>query len=96
MANNPLSQIPISYHIPKGELIDLLKQAIEEVLNNRETPKQETKDTEQPITQKELCTFLNVTEQTIIRYKKNKKIPFYQIGSSVRFNLSAVLKALGK
>ena len=49
---------------------------------------------EQPVNTKELCAFLGVTEPTIIRWRKKGKIPFLQIGSSIRFNLSAVVSAL--
>lgn len=49
-----------------------------------------------PINTKELCAFLGITEPTVIRWRKKKKIPFFQIGSAVRFNLSEVLKSLGK
>lgn len=47
-----------------------------------------------PITQKELCNYLDVSVQTIIRWKNKKKIPFMNIGSSVRFDLQKVLDAL--
>jgi excisionase family DNA binding protein len=51
---------------------------------------------EKPITTKELCSFLNVSEPTIIRWKKKGKIPFLQIGGSVRFCKASVIKALEK
>lgn len=46
------------------------------------------------INTKELCKILNVTEPTIIRWRRKGKIPFMQIGSAVRFNLNDVLKSL--
>jgi excisionase family DNA binding protein len=49
---------------------------------------------EQPVTTKQLCEFLGVTEPTIIRWRNKGKIPFMRIGSSIRFNLSAVVSAL--
>jgi excisionase family DNA binding protein len=49
---------------------------------------------EQPVTVKELCSFLGVTEPTIIRWRKKGKIPFMQVGSRVLFQKSVVLKAL--
>ena len=51
---------------------------------------------ERPITVKELCSFLGVTEATIIRWRKKGKIPFMQVGSRVLFQKSVVLKALEK
>lgn len=43
---------------------------------------------------KELCIRLNITEPTVIRWRKKGKIPFLQIGSAVRFNYSNVISAL--
>ncbi len=43
-----------------------------------------------------LCQRLNVSEPTIIRMRKKKKIPFMLIGSSVRYNYPDVVKALSK
>ena len=48
------------------------------------------------INQKELAKKLGVSEQTIIRWKAKKKIPFKQVGTAPRFNLSEVLKAIEK
>jgi excisionase family DNA binding protein len=49
-----------------------------------------------PVTQKELCGHLGVTPQTLIRWKKRKKIPFIKVGRTVRYNLGDVLAALEK
>ena len=43
---------------------------------------------------KELCIRLNITEPTVIRWRKKGKIPFLQIGSAIRFNYYNVLGAL--
>lgn len=51
---------------------------------------------DRPITTKELCAHLGVTEPTIIRWKKKGKIPYFRIGSAIRFNLKEVLKSLQK
>ncbi len=52
---------------------------------------------EKPITTKELCEYLGVSEPTIIRMKKKKLIPFFTVGgTSVRYNLTDVIKALEK
>jgi excisionase family DNA binding protein len=51
---------------------------------------------EKPITTKELCEYLNITEPTVIRWKKKGKIPYFRIGSAIRYNLKDVLKSLEK
>ena len=85
-----LSQIPIS------ELFNLIKQAVKDELDTRDISKASTRNNEKPITQKELCAYLGVTQQTVIRWKKKKKIPFFTIGTAIRFDLQDVLKSLGK
>lgn len=44
--------------------------------------------------QKELCTFLNLSEPTIIRWRQKGKIPFMKIGSAIRYDLNKVIAAL--
>ncbi len=51
-------------------------------------------EAEQPVSQAEICRFLNVTEPTIIRWRKKKLVPFLQIGSRVLFQKSKVIAAL--
>lgn len=46
------------------------------------------------VTTKELCEYLRVNETTIIRWKQKGKIPYFNIGTAVRFNLNLVLAAL--
>lgn len=46
--------------------------------------------------QTEMCLFLDITEPTIIRWRKKGVIPFMQIGSAIRYDVNAVLKALEK
>ncbi|WP_158991676.1 helix-turn-helix domain-containing protein [Mucilaginibacter sp. L196] len=58
------------------------------------TPITQDSQNEQPITVKELCQFLGITEPTIIRWRKKGKIPFMQIGSRILFQKSKVIAAL--
>lgn len=88
MENLILSQIPLS------ELISQVKQAVREEMAANAALYPAASTNERPITQKELCAYLGVTAQTIIRWKKRKRIPFFNIGSAVRFNLIDVKKAL--
>ncbi len=41
-----------------------------------------------------LCNRLNITKPTAIRYRKKGAIPFLRIGSSIRYDWNAVVKAL--
>jgi hypothetical protein len=47
-----------------------------------------------PVTTKELCAFLGITEPTAIRWRKKKAIPYYTIGSAVRYDLPKVIASL--
>jgi excisionase family DNA binding protein len=42
----------------------------------------------------ELCRRLDLSEPTVIKWRKKKKIPFFTIGSSVRYNWPAVVQSL--
>lgn len=41
-----------------------------------------------------LCKRLDISEPTIIRMRKQKKIPWLQIGTAIRYDFHAVVKAL--
>ncbi len=76
------------------EVRELFRQELERYFSSNELKQSSNVQTEQPITTKELCEFLGITEPTVIRWRKKGKIPFMQIGSSIRFDLTAVLAAL--
>ena len=46
------------------------------------------------MTGEELCKKLDVTIQTLIRWRHKSKIPYLQIGSSIRYDLYKVLEAI--
>jgi len=46
------------------------------------------------INRKELCSRLDITEPTAIRWEKKKKIPCFRIGSNIRYNWQTVLATL--
>lgn len=49
---------------------------------------------EKPVSTKEICDFLSITEPTLIRWRNKGKIPFIKIGSNIRYNKAEVIKAL--
>jgi excisionase family DNA binding protein len=77
------------------EVIAAVKQAVREEITALQ-PAAEQIDTSVPLKQKELAKELGVTPQTIIRWDKKGKIPSYKMGSSPRYSLSKVKKALEK
>ncbi|HMK18126.1 MAG TPA: helix-turn-helix domain-containing protein [Chitinophagaceae bacterium] len=46
------------------------------------------------INSKELCKRLDLSEPTLIAWRKKKAIPFIRIGSSIRYNWPKVVEAL--
>jgi excisionase family DNA binding protein len=77
------------------ELKEMIKQAVVEALATMPQPQNKPAEIP-PITTKELCKFLNITTPTVIRWRKKGKIPFINIGSAIRFNLTDVMSALEK
>ena len=73
-----------------------LRQLIRDELTNLPTNKETSKITQQPLTTKQLCEFLGITEPTVIRWRKKGKIPFMQIGSALRYDKEAVIKAISE
>ena len=83
-------------NLPFGEITERLSR-IENLLNSETvTLGPNSGVIEKPITTAELCEFLGITEPTVIRLRKRGKIPFLQIGGSIRYNKSNVVQALEK
>jgi len=47
-----------------------------------------------PINSEQLCSHLNISMPTCIRWRKKGRIPFLKIGASIRYNLPEVINAL--
>jgi excisionase family DNA binding protein len=78
--------------LPIEELQVLITDCIARCLKDNASP---SNNDEQPITTKELCNFLGITEPTILRWRKKGKIPFLQVGSRILYQKAAVIAALG-
>jgi excisionase family DNA binding protein len=81
--------------IPLSDLLNQVKQAVREELNGS-NPSVPVVNNGRPLTTKQLCKYLEITEPTVLRWRKKGKIPYMTIGSSIRFNLKDVLKSLEK
>lgn len=73
---------------------DELRQLIRDELAIGAPQKEAAKPVLPPITTKQLCEFLGLTEPTIIRWRQKGKIPFMQIGSAIRYDKNKVIEAL--
>jgi hypothetical protein len=70
----------------------LMLEAVEFAVNN--IPQKEPTKEAQIITGEDLSKKLGVTIQTLIRWRQKGKIPFLQIGNSIRYDLYKVLDSL--
>lgn len=73
---------------------DEVRQLIRDELSVTTPTPEQHKQASKPINQRELCTFLGLTEPTVIRWRKKGKIPFMQIGSAIRYDVNTVIEAL--
>ena len=78
--------------LPIEELQVLITDCIARCLKENTGP---SNSDETPITTKELCAFLGITEPTVIRWRKKGKIPYLQVGSRILYQKAAVITALG-
>jgi excisionase family DNA binding protein len=78
------------------ERMTRIESLLWELKNNFEIKDSDNLSKNRPVTTKQLCEYLDVTEPTILRWRKKGKIPFFTIGNAVRFHLSEVLTALEK
>ena len=83
-----------TFQFPIEELVQRFREAIKEEIAASGTSALNTTKTEPPINTKQLCEFLDITEPTCIRWRKKGKIPFFQIGSAIRYDKSEVIEAL--
>lgn len=83
-----------TFQFPIEELVQRFREVVkEEIAANGSLA---SNNDEPPITTKELCKFLSITEPTAIRWRKKGKIPFFEIGSAIRYNKNEVMDALRK
>jgi excisionase family DNA binding protein len=47
-----------------------------------------------PLTAKELCAFLGISQSSLIRWRKKSLIPSLRVGGSIRYDREAVVKAI--
>jgi excisionase family DNA binding protein len=78
------------------EVRELFRKELEFFFETNNQITANTVNTQPPITTKQLCQFLGITEPTVIRWRKKGKIPYIQIGSALRYDKEAVLLALSE
>ena len=78
------------------EIKELFRQELQAFFEKSSFTEHSIAGSEQPVNTKDLCYFLNITEPTLIRWRKKGKIPFMKIGSRILYQKSEVLDALNE
>ena len=78
--------------VPFEDLIEAMRKVVKEEL--AATPKTIGERMEECITGKELCSFLGISEPTLIRWRSKGKIPFIKMGGVLRYDKNKVALAL--
>src|SRR5690606_11936464 len=76
------------------EVKELFRSELISFFGDQKSSPVDAKQISKPITQKELCDYLSITEPTVIRWRNKGKIPFMKIGSAIRYDINAVTAAL--
>ena len=79
--------------IPLDELKAVLRECIKSELETS-APTQKINDPEEILTENEVRKILQVSKVTIKKWRDEKKIPFYRIGTRIRYKKSEVLSSL--
>jgi excisionase family DNA binding protein len=85
---------PPAYTLDRFQEFTVLMQARMDTLEALLADREPAASSSKPVTTKALCTFLGVTEPTVIRWRKKGVIPFYTVGTAVRYDLTKVIAAL--
>jgi excisionase family DNA binding protein len=84
----------ITFQFPVDEIVERLRKVVrEEMAANSNAAANEAKK-EPAINTKQLCDFLSITEPTVIKLRQKGKIPFFEIGSAIRYDKNEVMEAL--
>jgi hypothetical protein len=78
---------------PFDDIMQELKE-IKERVNSM--PQGTTRPEPEIIDTMQLCQKLKMSEPALIKLRKKKKIPFFQVGRNIRYNWPAVVTALEK
>lgn len=80
----------------KEDLVRAIKLVINEIRKTDTISDSPINPQEDRLTQKEAAAFLDVSVTTIISYKKKGLVPYFQIGRSIFFSKSELLKLTRK
>jgi len=80
----------------KEDLKRIVKMVVEEIRKTEHINDDGINVKEDRLTQREAATFLGISITSLISWKKKGKVPYYQIGRSIFFSKSELLKLAQK
>ncbi len=83
------------YTHSKDDLKRVVKMIVDEI-RKTETIDSNITPEEDRLTQKEAASFLGISVTSLIAWKKEGKVPYYQIGRSIFFSKAEILKIARK
>jgi len=87
---------PILYGFSKSDLEQVVRKVITEIRKTDIIQGSPVNSEEDKLTQKEAAKFLGISVTSLISWKKKGKVPYYQIGRSIFFSKSQLLKLAQK
>lgn len=87
---------PILYGFTKKDLEHTIELVVNRLRKTELIDESSTNPEEDRLTQKEAAELLGVSVQCLIKWKKKKLIPFYQIGRSVFYSKKELLEQARK
>ncbi len=80
----------------KEDLKRAVRMIIDEIRKTETISESNVNSEEDKLTQKEAAKFLGISVTSLISWKKKGKVPYYQIGRSIFFSKSELLKLARK
>ena len=80
----------------KEDLKRIVKMVVDEIRKTEQINDDGINVKEDRLTQKEAAAFLGISITSLISWKKQGKVPYYQIGRSIFFSKSELLKLARK
>jgi excisionase family DNA binding protein len=80
----------------RDEIMSIIQECLKEYFGDQRISNNQPIIPNKLFNTKEILKFLDITEPTLIRWKKKGKIPYIEMGGIIRFDPAAVTKALEK
>jgi excisionase family DNA binding protein len=80
----------------RDDIKDIIKEALKEHLEEKITTTKISLYEDTLVDTAEICSFLNISAATLVKYRNKKMIPFKRVGRKFLYNKNDVAKAIEK